>query len=89
MSYKYKAATKKDEQDLKEYTAAVEEQKEEKTEAVKSGGDNKALTKELEKRGIPFITFSLSDEGHRKRLLKDDYQSLKDKYGWQYDQPIQ
>lgn len=39
-------------------------------------------------RGIPFVTFALSEETYRKKALGDDYLAMKQKYGWLYDQPI-
>lgn len=71
-------ASKKDEQDFKEYNKAKAEEQPAKT-------DVKGLQKEL---GINFTAFALGDETYRKRMLKDEYAAKKLKYGWLYDQPI-
>ena len=53
------------------------------------GPDVKGLREELKKRGIGFGQFATGEETFRKRTLKDEYQELKTKYGWKYDQPIE
>jgi hypothetical protein len=82
LSYSYKKASKKDEEELKEYVEAKAEVQESKT-------DSKGLQKALEKEGIDYATFANSDEYYRKRVLKDKHADLKLKHGWTYDQPIE
>jgi len=77
----YKKATKKDEQELKEYTKAVAEEQ--------PSTDTKGLQKALEKQGVDYTTFAKAEESWRKRALKEDYSALKLKHGWLYDQPIE
>ena len=74
----YKSSTKKDEEDLKEYSEAKAAAEEPKT-------DVKGLQKEL---GNGFTAFANGDEHYRKRVLKEDYSAKKLKYCWLYDQPI-
>jgi hypothetical protein len=76
-------ASKKDEEELKEYTKAKA------TIAEEPKADVKGLQKALEKEGIDYATFANSDEYYRKRVLKDKHADLKSKYGWTYDQPIE
>lgn len=53
-----------------------------------SGSYDNLLTK-LVGRGISLTEFAHVDERRRKRMLKDDYQELKDDAKWQYDEPIE
>jgi carbamoylphosphate synthase small subunit len=78
MSHK---ASRKDEQDLKEYQAV-------KTEQAVGKVDTKALEKELTEKGVPYSQFANSEESWRKRALKEDYAEMKLKHKWLYDQPI-
>lgn len=50
--------------------------------------DVKGLKEALKKKGIEFSQFAVSEETWRKRALKDDYQELKTKIGWRYDEAI-
>lgn len=59
------------------------------TTTTDKGPDVKGLREELKKRGIGFGQFAAGEENFRKRTLKDEYQELKTKYGWKYDQPIE
>jgi hypothetical protein len=47
-----------------------------------------SMKKDFEKKGLDYATFVAGDESRRKRILKEDYDEGKTKYGWQYDQPI-
>lgn len=86
MSYSSKAS-KKDEQELKAYTAAVDEQK--AADQVKSV-DSKGLQKELDKRSIDYSQFAAEgQELFRKKSLKDDYEKLRAQYQWPYDLAIE
>jgi len=76
----YKKSTKKDEEDLKEYSKAKTE-----VAAEEPSTDVKGLQKEL---GNSYTAFANSDENYRKRILKEEYAAKKLKYGWLYDQPI-
>jgi len=91
-------ASKKDEQDLKEYSKAKDTPTETEEQPAKT--DVKGLQEALEgkedskgvKKGgkdVSFATFKNADENWRKRALKEDYAELKLKYGWLYDQPIE
>ena len=77
-------ASKKDEEDLKQYTKAKETATETEEQPAKT--DVKGLQKEL---GANFTSFALGDENYRKRMLKDEYAAKKLKYGWLYDQKIE
>jgi predicted RNA-binding protein (virulence factor B family) len=85
MSSSVKKATAKDEEDLKAFTKAKEEQTSSTSTSTVPKTDVKGLQKEL---GPNFTAFALGDETYRKRLLKDEYAAKKLKYGWLYDQPI-
>lgn len=50
--------------------------------------DVKGLKEALKEKGIEFSQFARSEENWRKRALKDDYQELKTKIGWRYDEAI-
>jgi len=78
-------ASKKDEEDLKQYTKAKETTATE-TEEQPAKTDVKGLQKEL---GANFTAFANGDENYRKRMLKDEYAAKKLKYGWLYDQKIE
>lgn len=77
----YKKSTAKDEEDLKEYTSS----KAKETTAKKQT----SLEDKLKELDIPYSQFKGADELFRKRCLKENYQEVKNEYGWQYDQPIQ
>ena len=78
MSYGYKKATKKDEQELKEYQSKTEEQPKET-----------GLEEALKKKESSLQQFATADEIKRKKICGDDYAEMKLKYGWKYDQPIE
>jgi len=83
MSYGYKKATKKDEEELKTYTTAIaEEQPTAKT-------DTKGLEKALKDKESSLQQFATAEETKRKKICGDDYAAMKLKYGWKYDQPIE
>lgn len=50
--------------------------------------DVKALAEEMKKRNIDSNVFNNVEEIERKRLLGDDYQDVRTKFQWVYDQPI-
>lgn len=50
--------------------------------------DVKGLKEALKGKGIEFSQFAVSEENWRKRALKEDYQELKTKIGWRYDEAI-
>ena len=80
MSYSYKKSTAKDEEDLKEYQT--------KATATEKKEEPKTLRKALDKKDIDLAVFANASEEYRKRVLKDDYDEFKERYGWLYDQPI-
>ena len=88
MSYKSKSQSDKEkdrelEIKMEEAALAVAE-KEQPSSTAKV--DVKGIQKEL---GANFTAFANSDENYRKRMLKDEYEAKKLKYGWLYDQKIE
>jgi hypothetical protein len=79
----YSKATKKDEQDLKEYQTKKAVVQEEPGKVNIEG-----LKTALKENDVSFDQFVNSDETFRKRALKDKYSELKLKHGWLFDQPI-
>ena len=63
-------------------TATVEESNEKKKSYDR-------LLSTLNAKGISLIEFSSVKENRRKKMLKDDYQEIKNESGWIYDEPIQ
>jgi hypothetical protein len=57
------------------------------TEEPKKSYD-KLLTK-LNGRGISLLEFAHVDEKRRKKMLKDDYQDIKNETGWLYDEVVE
>jgi hypothetical protein len=100
MSYKSKSEREKEDRELEvkmeQAALAVAEQEQPTTTA---NVDTKALQDALEGKankdgvrtgglGVSFATFANGTEEYRKRVLKDQYDEFKQKYGWLYDQPI-
>jgi hypothetical protein len=47
------------------------------------------LVAKLQSRGISLVEFAHVTESRRKKMLKDDYQDIKNETGWLYDEPIE
>jgi len=60
----------------------------EESESPTMKTDFKGLQKALEGKGISFSEFANATDERRKTLLGDDYQDIRTKYHWVYDQPI-
>lgn len=76
--YSNKQASKKDEEDLKQYEAATTAST--NTTAKKSA----SLESKLKDAGVDLNTFALGTEEYRKKVLKEDYDELKISEGWTY-----